>query len=371
MYKSVNSSIAMTMHNPGSGGFHRGRQSDRDPSWREARARRTRSEDVSNLPFGDKASIVENTLKEIRQRRPSEESRMSCEEIDNLLQDIRRSRSQSASRRPPPPASSPPRLPVDEVAVSRDKLPFGAAQSPVRSRRRSRRRGSSTKSDKKRRTEESDDSSKMRSNEDVAPSFVTLNAETIPAGERCDLGPTCSSGGEPNCRDPIKDCCWNQNPAYQGPGQEEEAPLPPTCPQRPHKESGDKDRDGFYEGQHQAARDDDNTAEEAFDMAKKLKEKLHSVSEELNKVNLAASRRISGDGSASQYVVEEPDDNPESLTITVMDCDVLPSEHHARLKTKKTVTAKQPAGGLSTSDRRRYYIKRVKTLRVRLVLTVL
>ena len=90
--------------------------------WRQARGRRTKSADVSGLLKGEE--MVEDALKQIRSRHPSssEETsskRMSCEEIDRLLSNLRRSRSRSSCRRPPPPRESPPELPKEG-----ENLPF-------------------------------------------------------------------------------------------------------------------------------------------------------------------------------------------------------------------------------------------------------
>ena len=85
----------------------------------------------------DKNDLVENTLKEIRKRHSST-IRLSSDEIDGLLGDIRRSRSASEGRsghgrsvsegrgagRPPPPRNTPPSLPEDA-------LPFGRAPPKV------------------------------------------------------------------------------------------------------------------------------------------------------------------------------------------------------------------------------------------------
>ena len=68
----------------------------------------------------DGQQLVDNTLKEIRKRHSST-YRLSSDEINQLLGDIRRSRSASEGRagsRPPPPRGSPPPLPENS-------LPFG------------------------------------------------------------------------------------------------------------------------------------------------------------------------------------------------------------------------------------------------------
>ena len=98
----------------------RGRPTDKH--WREARSRRTQSADVGARAGADGSNLVENTLREIRTRGKSRDSRattrMSCEEIDQLLSNIRRASSTNLSR-PPPPTEVPPRLPKE------DFLPFG------------------------------------------------------------------------------------------------------------------------------------------------------------------------------------------------------------------------------------------------------
>ena len=88
------------------------------------------------------ADLVEETLKEIRLRKSSETMsanvgvgdvrRLTCEEIDQVLNQIR-SRSQSLSGRPPPPKSSPPPLPKEEFNAG--KTPFGTTRSSPPSRR--------------------------------------------------------------------------------------------------------------------------------------------------------------------------------------------------------------------------------------------
>ena len=117
---------------------YRGRPEDRVYR-RELRPRRTRSEDPrSNRQF------IDDTLNEIRRKQSMQsgtEMRMSCEEIDQLLNNLRRSRSQSQTKdelhndqpsrpdatktgnklyHPPPPQSPPPPLPAEST-------PFGDA----------------------------------------------------------------------------------------------------------------------------------------------------------------------------------------------------------------------------------------------------
>ncbi|XP_059089731.1 dnaJ homolog subfamily C member 7-like isoform X2 [Tigriopus californicus] len=116
----------------------RGRPLDRH--WREARKRRTQSEDFGGLEIkpdspinsmnsgletkGD-GDLVKTTLEQIRAQNSRDKTRMSCEEIDCLLNNIRRSRSQSSTR-PPPPSTSPPVPPSDPIStVTLDSLPFG------------------------------------------------------------------------------------------------------------------------------------------------------------------------------------------------------------------------------------------------------
>ena len=112
----------------------------RDSDWLENRSRRTKSEDFSrqNEGGGDETNLVEETLKEIRSRKSSDAAmstvnkfdsrRLSCEEIDKVLNQIR-SRSQSLSSRPPPPKASPPPLPNEGTDFDLRKTPFGDAAS--------------------------------------------------------------------------------------------------------------------------------------------------------------------------------------------------------------------------------------------------
>jgi len=118
--------------------LYRGRPEDR-LSRRELRQRRTRSEDPRSG-----RQFIDDTLSEIRRKQSVQsgaEIRMSYEEIDQLLNDIRRSRSQSHTKdefqneqiqnshatkgnnksfHPPPPCTLPPPLPSDST-------PFGEA----------------------------------------------------------------------------------------------------------------------------------------------------------------------------------------------------------------------------------------------------
>ena len=86
--------------------------------WRDAGAKRSKSSH-------DAVVMVEDTLREIRSRPQSREpvNRMSEAEIGLILDGIRRSRSRSGSlRRPPPPNTPPPELPGEIT------LPFGTAR---------------------------------------------------------------------------------------------------------------------------------------------------------------------------------------------------------------------------------------------------
>lgn len=112
----------MHVHPPTSGDFRRHSASSAVPP-----SRRTRSQD---------GHFVEDTLHEIRQRRQSASNRMSGDEIDHLLHNIRRSRSQSADERiPPPPTVKPPPLP----SIDPQAMPFGSAAEPRRRGRRHHR----------------------------------------------------------------------------------------------------------------------------------------------------------------------------------------------------------------------------------------
>jgi len=128
----------------------------RSDNWHQNRTHRTRSEDYSCSHQQPKDNItpptdlVEETLRKIRARRPSEtmstnatsngdvdNRRLSCDEIDQVLNHIR-SRSQSLSSRPPPPKASPPPLPKEEASYTNFDLrntPFGNVRSSPPSRR--------------------------------------------------------------------------------------------------------------------------------------------------------------------------------------------------------------------------------------------
>ena len=90
------------------------------------RRRRVQSVDASCANV-NKANLVENTLQEIRGRPLSSRESLSSHEIDDLLGNIRRSRSlsQDSRERPRPPAYAPPPLPADFC------LPFGATAKTV------------------------------------------------------------------------------------------------------------------------------------------------------------------------------------------------------------------------------------------------
>ena len=128
----------------------------RSDNWHQNRTHRTRSEDYSSheQPNDDdvkpSTDLVEETLRRIRSRRPSEtmsttaasngdvdNRRLSCDEIDQVLNHIR-SRSQSLSSRPPPPKASPPPLPNEEASYANFDVrntPFGNVRSSPPSRR--------------------------------------------------------------------------------------------------------------------------------------------------------------------------------------------------------------------------------------------
>ncbi len=140
------------------------------------RSRRSQSEDSKHR---NENNIVEDTLREIRSRRSSEESlgggdfrRMSCEEIDNLLSDIRRSQT---TWRPPPPGSAPPPL-QEESVEEMSTLPFGGTCMQQQSKRRGvRKKRPEGHLEKKRRTSNSSNQEKQSSghSRDFEPSSTT------------------------------------------------------------------------------------------------------------------------------------------------------------------------------------------------------
>ena len=86
-------------------------------------------------PATRQRGVAEEVLRDIRSRSSSDCKRLSVDEIDLILGDIRRrSRSRSRSSRPPPPTSLPPSLPEDSW------LPFGQEAKINTGRGRPRRR---------------------------------------------------------------------------------------------------------------------------------------------------------------------------------------------------------------------------------------
>lgn len=127
----------------------RGRPLDRH--WREARKRRTQSEDFGGLDIkpsstinssnsvsegNDGEDLVESTLEQIRAKKSLDKTRISCEEIDCLLNNIRRSRSQSSTR-PPPPSTIPPPPPSDPIS-NLTSLPFGTTDQKMKGPKKSK-----------------------------------------------------------------------------------------------------------------------------------------------------------------------------------------------------------------------------------------
>lgn len=203
--------------------YPRNRREHRDPQ-EGLRGRRTRSENFRNPGSPSESDLVEETLKEIRSRKLSNDSktnsvderdsrRLSCEEIDQLLSHIR-SRSQSLSGRPPPPKASPPPLPSDQELFS---TPFGGVGPSPPARRNPKNR---------RRTTENVD---IRNPDDDVKTKDNLESNSH----------------------------WHENPAYDAP------------------------KSRFH---------DDLSRTAAFETVQELKERLASMSEDLEKVRAKADR---------------------------------------------------------------------------------
>ncbi len=274
--------------------------------WRRARGRRTKSEDVSQLMKKEDEDMVEDALRQIRSRQPSSSAAsdasnrmMSCEEIDQLLSDLRRSRSQSACgagrRRPPPPKEPPPRLPDNQ-----DHLPFGTntggnsnnkGKNGKKRRRRRRKKASTSWGD------DNADSRTVRDPVDEALSSPINKAEG-----------------------------WRRNPLYHS-------------PERPAYHESHSKKDSPVADRDENMPSSPSSSSEAFELAEKLRQKLRSVGEELDRVSADALRRC------SQSSTTATGDNAEDYSGAVL---------------LKLSVAEAPDGGVR--DGKRAVFKTVRTV---------
>ena len=270
----------------------RGRPSDRR-SWREARSRRTQSEDVAGKMtsscLGNSDDIVESTLKEIRGRKLVKEdrTRMSHDEIDQILANIRRSRSQSVSR-PPPPSASPPSLPSeddDEAEVLCSFLPFGkSVHGSKKNKKECQRRRSKTPYRDGPRDKLARNRVDSRNISPPPKDNLWQDQSTSAHFDDYDL-PTLS--GQKN---------WQQNPTYEGPFGK----VKPSSSSQSNQqnEMTETQRNCFDEnsisGEDRNSEMSDSEKPKdtvlTMEMVQQLKERLMSMSQELDRVKLAANK---------------------------------------------------------------------------------
>ena len=328
----------------------------RDSEWMETRSRRTKSEDFGQQ--NGENNLVEETLKEIRSRKSSDtmstpnkfdSRRLSCEEIDKVLNQIR-SRSQSLSSRPPPPKASPPPLPKEENFENFDlrKTPFGTGPSSSppsrrphlqqqqqqqqhqhRSRPRVRTQAGNTTSNDNNNIKKSnfdeketknnervngrnltedeiariiDSHKKKREHRDSTQNFdakkrqsVTeddivriIDAQKLHKKDQDDDTPKDINVGKSteSFEHFNSDNVWHHNPAYDAPKNTYDAPKSAESCKPPKEEV-------------------DAKSKAAFETVRELNERLQSMTEDLNRVR-AAAEKISSDlqketGSESDY----------------------------------------------------------------------
>ena len=301
--------------------YPRARAEARCSDWGEDRSRRTQSQDFSNTSIPTFSqndvrtsdTLVEDALRQIRSRRPSESMstklkntdsrRLSCDEIDKVLNEIR-SRSQSLSSRPPPPQASPPPLPKDSFDAG--KTPFGNVHSPPPNQRptsshRSRPRMRSNHSAKDDGTKTNDHRSSVtetdisniinshqnkRQNDAEKRHTVTEeDIERIINGhknkDRAENRSSHSKVPVETIPDIDVEKCeniWHHNPAYDAP-----------------KGGNDKIKSDINEDCNSTKSQSDKSvvdeaSKAAFDTVRELNERLQSMSQDLDRVRAAADK---------------------------------------------------------------------------------
>ena len=279
------------------------------PAYHRSRPRRRRS-------------VADEVLRDIRSRGPSEEDeghrcsnsninsnscsskRLSCDEIDFILGDIRRrsnSRSRSRSSRPPPPSSRPPppptSVPPDLPEGAGDWLPFGGQKAPKISRGRARRKrpksvagvilqdegypkqndGRAQQQQQQQQHQQQQQDGKEWLNNPVYESKPqSRNAKTLPPD---DNGAAASSNPAGSSSSPAASS-WSSKPtelANDLASREEEDGLR---------------RDDRGKDLNERLNDEEEGGDEraAMGMVRRLKERLRDMDEELGKVRAAADR---------------------------------------------------------------------------------
>ncbi len=304
--------------------------------------RRPRRRGRSSRSSRSSANFVDDTLKQIRSRNSSEDSsagydngrRLSTEEIDNILGEIR-SRSRSRPR-PPPPTHNPPSLPKDGAGLD---LPFGPSPDPPPRGRKKVRINVSVKNN----------SVKQPKKNNVPLNFDNLRSD--PQSWNCN--PLFQEKEKP------KEMSWNSNPVYEeakpfgsstssssssssptvsappavqpevliGAGGRDNKPRdaveksPPLSGDHRGKNlneslSRGKAEAGLGSGSHSSGNGADDDDDEALHMVRQLKERLRNMSDELDRVKIAAGKidgemRSGGPEKENEqpgYIVEEPED---------------------------------------------------------------
>ena len=289
--------------------------------------------------------VADEVLREIRSRGPSEEDgehdrdrrsssggsskRLSCDEIDFILGDIRRrSRSRSRPSRPPPPTSLPPGLPGDGVNGACDRLPFGGGgggksqkEAKISSRRARRKRpksqagsslreeGSSLLQNDRRRAAAGQDGKEWLDNPLYESKPQSRNAKPLlgddgddassnPAGSSSSLAASCSSKPTELANDSAS-CEREDGPRRDDRGKDLNERL-----------NDDEEGDG---------------AAMAMSAVRRLKERLRDMGEELDRVRAAADKisvdidelhsdsvrtedKFGEGGGEEGYTVQEPDE---------------------------------------------------------------
>ena len=277
-------------------------------------------------------SVAEQVLRGIRSRGPSGESdrdrgsgggggrRLSCDEIDFILGDIRRRR-RSSSSRPPPPSSLPPDLPPEgdpsDGTAASDWLPFGPKGQKER-RKRGRKRpksedvAGSHNEGRARQGERERAGAEWRSNPLYEAKPHPRNANPLPAAPDKNGGASSNAPGSPT---------FSSLPSSSKHTGTELANDPASCAEgkkAADREDRGKDLNERLNGGEGGA--------EPMDTVRRLKERLRDMSEELDRVKRAADKisldidELNGGdpeavtkegGGECAYLVEEPEEEEE------------------------------------------------------------
>ena len=282
-------------------------------------------------------SVAEQVLRGIRSRGPSVESdadrgsggrRLSCDEIDFILGDIRRRR-RSASR-PPPPSSLPPDLPpdgdhCDGSTVATDRLPFGAKgqkepQKRGRKRPKSLNVPGSRSEGRERQGERERAGTEWRSNPLYEAKLQPRNANPPPAATDKNGGAPSNAPGSPTC---------TSLPSSSKDTDAEPANDPASC-EEGKEAAAAAEREDRGKDLNERLNGGEGDAAGPMDTVRRLKERLRDMGEELDRVKRAADRisldidelnggggggpeagTKEGEGGESAYLVEEPEEDEE------------------------------------------------------------